>query len=296
MGNNFPERPPHPSRLDQIDIKSLDPRLVLDKSTQRWLFEHNDKEYEFDYAKNEWISILKRSHDDIEKEEEDKDEDKNREDIKRQRKEEMSKIKSEINQLKQQQYQKKRKNHSIYITNLPSTLTIQDIEKSFGTFGKIQFDKEGKPKIKMYRDEKGNFKGDALVIYTLLDSAYLAIEMMDNSLFNGQTIRVEHARFDDKPLDKKKSEQSHFPVVIIENMFRNEELTSDKYLKTDIIEDINEECVKIGIPKVLDIQFESEKGNVTVKFDTLEHAKICIQKFNNRYYDGLQLNVKLKTN
>lgn len=290
MDINFPDRPPHPSKLDQIDIKSLDPRIILDKSSQRWLFEHNEKEYEFDYIKNEWISTLKRKQDaddDVYDEEQ-----RNKEDIKRQRKEEMSRVKSEINELKQQQYQKKRKNHSIYITNLPSSLTNQEIEKSFGTFGKIQLDKSGKPKIKMYFDDKGKFKGDVLIIYSHLDSAYLAIEMMDNSLFNGQTIRVEHARFEDKPQDKKKLDQK--VIVTIENMFRKDEFVNDKNLKADIIDDINEETEKIGIPKVLDIHFDCDNRSVLVTFDTLEHAKLCIEDFNNRYYDGLQLNVKLK--
>ncbi|RCK65094.1 Cold sensitive U2 snRNA suppressor 2 [Candida viswanathii] len=292
MTDEFPDRPPHPSKLDKIDITALDPRIVLERSssssTQRWLFEHDSQEYEFDYIKSTWVpATSKRAHDDT-------DEDQNRQDIKRQRKEEMARVKSELNELKQTHLHKTRKNHSIYISNLPSGLTAQKIESTFSTFGKIQSSREsGQPKIKMYYGESGAFKGDALVVYSLLDSAYLAIEMMDNTLFDGQTIRVEHARFEDKPREERKKGESR--EIVIGNMFRKEEMASDEYLKEDITEDIKEECDKIGIPNVLGIEFNADTGSVMVKFDSIENAKLCVQKFNNRYYDGLHLNVQLKT-
>ncbi|EMG50319.1 putative spliceosome factor [Candida maltosa Xu316] len=184
MSEDFPARPPHPSGLEKVDIKTLDERLILEKETQTWLFEKNGHEYEYDYMKSQWISTSKRAI---------SDEDANKEDIKRQRKEDMSKLKSELNQLK-----KRKRNTAVYVSNLPIDLTVTDIEHAFNNFGKIQVGKDGNLKIKMYNDDSGKFKGEALVIFAQPDSASLAIEMMDNSLFNGQNIRVEEAKFDEK--------------------------------------------------------------------------------------------------
>ena len=59
MSKDFPAKPPHPSTLESIDLSELDPRLVLDKASQRWLFEEGDQEYEYDYIKEQWVNTSK---------------------------------------------------------------------------------------------------------------------------------------------------------------------------------------------------------------------------------------------
>lgn len=47
----------------------------------------------------------------------------------------------------------------------------------------------GKPRIKLYEDDKGKFKGDALVVYFRAESVPLAIQMLDDTDFRiGQTM------------------------------------------------------------------------------------------------------------
>ena len=41
----------------------------------------------------------------------------------------------------------------------------------------------GKPRIKLYTDDNGNFKGDALVVYFRAESVELACQMLDDSYF-----------------------------------------------------------------------------------------------------------------
>ena len=41
----------------------------------------------------------------------------------------------------------------------------------------------GKPRIKLYTDEAGNFKGDALVVYFRAESVALAVQMLDDTDF-----------------------------------------------------------------------------------------------------------------
>jgi HIV Tat-specific factor 1 len=57
----------------------------------------------------------------------------------------------------------------------------------------------GKPRIKLYRNEDGTLKGDALVIYFRPESVNLAINMLDDSPLRigggGIPIRVQAADF-----------------------------------------------------------------------------------------------------
>lgn len=278
MSKDFPAKPPHPSTLESIDLSKLDPRLVLDKASQRWLFEEGDQEYEYDYIKEQWVNTSKRSL---------SEDDTNKEDIKRQRKQDMSKLKEELNSLKQ-----KKKNSSIFISNLPVDSGFSEIEEAFSKYGKISVGKDEKPRIKMYTNEKGSFKGEALIIYSNPESALLAIEMMDNTQYNGNTIRVEEAKFDNKKENPKKKQDSLSKAVIIRNMVRKEELANDIHIKQDIIDDIKEECKNIGISDIEDIVFNEENATVLVKFSKEELLLLCIKKFHNRYYDGLTLDVQ----
>ena len=79
-----------------------------------------------------------------------------------------------------------------------------------------------------------------MIIYSNPESALLAIEMMDNTQYNGNTIRVEEAKFDNKRRIQRKQD-SLSKAVIIRNMVRKE-LANDIHIKQDIIDDIKEEC------------------------------------------------------
>nr|XP_053657552.1 HIV Tat-specific factor 1-like [Cherax quadricarinatus] len=55
-----------------------------------------------------------------------------------------------------------------------------------------------KPKIKMYRDKDGNFKGDALCTYIKVESVQLAIQILDEYQVGNKKIHVEQAKFQQK--------------------------------------------------------------------------------------------------
>lgn len=60
--------------------------------------------------------------------------------------------------------QVERQNTAVYITNLPSDVTIDELKAVFGKYGMIaeEIDSD-QSRIKLYADDDGNFKGDALV-------------------------------------------------------------------------------------------------------------------------------------
>lgn len=102
------------------------------------------------------------------------------------------------------------KNSSVYITGLPKDVTKQEIHDVFKKAGIIKIDAETtEPKIKIYRDEQNNIKGDALVTYVYKQSIDIAIKYFDNFYFRQDcVIHVEKAQFNNKkrPMQMSKEE------------------------------------------------------------------------------------------
>ncbi len=79
---------------------------------------------------------------------------------------------------------RERKNTAVYVTSLPTDITLDEVHTVFSRCGVIaeEIDR-GKPRIKLYTDEEGNFKGDALIVYFRAESVDLAIQMLDDTDF-----------------------------------------------------------------------------------------------------------------
>ena len=58
------------------------------------------------------------------------------------------------------------RNTKVYVTNLPDTMTEPMFVTLMQKCGMVMLDeKTSKPKVKLYKDEEDNFKGDALCTY-----------------------------------------------------------------------------------------------------------------------------------
>lgn len=90
----------------------------------------------------------------------------------------------------------------MYVTSIPLDADQEEINNVFSRCGVIAEEIDsGKPRIKMYEDDQGQFKGDALVVYFRPESVNLAIQMLDDSDFRLGTegpsgkMRVQAADF-----------------------------------------------------------------------------------------------------
>lgn len=94
---------------------------------------------------------------------------------------------------------RERKNTAIYVTSLPFDVTTDEVHTVFSRCGVIAEEiDEGKPRIKLYTDDQGNFKGDALIMYFRPESVPLAIQLLDDTEFRlggGQRMKVAEADF-----------------------------------------------------------------------------------------------------
>ncbi|RMZ83845.1 hypothetical protein DV737_g1476, partial [Chaetothyriales sp. CBS 132003] len=118
-----------------------------------------------------------------------------------------------------QKQKKPRANTAVYVTSIPLDATRSEIQSVFSKCGMIAEEIDsGQPRIKMYEDEQGAFKGDALVVYFRPESVQLALQMLDDSDFRlaesrpSARMRVQAADFSyksqqDVPEKKSKGEQ-----------------------------------------------------------------------------------------
>ncbi|WVQ81459.1 hypothetical protein IAT38_003583 [Cryptococcus sp. DSM 104549] len=73
------------------------------------------------------------------------------------------------------------KNTAVWVTNLPPNTTPALLSSVFSKAGVLLIDDEGQPRIKLYYDENGKFKGEALVMYFKEGSVDLAITLLDDT-------------------------------------------------------------------------------------------------------------------
>jgi HIV Tat-specific factor 1 len=99
-------------------------------------------------------------------------------------------------------FSKRNAKHWIYISGLPTdNVTADDLQHYFSKAGLLDLDPETlHPKIKLYKDHTtGKLKGDASICYARPESVELALQVLDDSLWDkDHRIRVERARFEAK--------------------------------------------------------------------------------------------------
>ena len=86
---------------------------------------------------------------------------------------------------------------SVYVSNLPKDVATSEVAEYFSKCGMIGEDARGQKRVKLYHDEEGNFKGDALVTYFKPESVPLALQLLDDTELpradgrSGPMIRVQ---------------------------------------------------------------------------------------------------------
>ncbi|KAJ6787963.1 hypothetical protein PWT90_09999 [Aphanocladium album] len=78
-----------------------------------------------------------------------------------------------------------RQNTAVYVTGLPLDVTVDEIHELFSRKGGVIAEEidSGNPRIKMYNDADGNFKGDALIVFFKPQSVEMAIMLLDDTDF-----------------------------------------------------------------------------------------------------------------
>lgn len=113
-----------------------------------------------------------------------------------------ARIKLSSKKSKKAKFSKRNAKLWIYISGLPTLgVTTEDLQRYFSKAGLLDLDPETlQPKIKLYKDRlTGDLKGDASVCYARSESVELALQILDNSLWDkDHRIKIERAQFQAK--------------------------------------------------------------------------------------------------
>ncbi|XP_012372803.1 HIV Tat-specific factor 1 [Octodon degus] len=184
------------------------------------------------------------------------------------------------------------RNTNVYVSGLPPDITVDEFIQLMSKFGIIMRDPQTEEfKVKLYKDNQGNLKGDGLCCYLKRESVELALKLLDEDEIRGYKLHVEVAKQLDWRPERRAgpSRMRHERVVIIKNMFHPSDFEDDPLVLNEIREDLRVECSKFGQIKKLLLFDRHPDGVASVSFRDPEEADYCIQTLDGRWFGGRQI-------
>ncbi|KAL1306767.1 hypothetical protein AAFC00_005430 [Neodothiora populina] len=195
-----------------------DDRVIFDKNTQKHVLEDDDgSEWEWNDGVGEWVPLLDESL--IEQQQraykvDGVDEEANT--AAENNKKRKAELKAAGDNKRAKNEPNERPNTAIYVSGIPLDAEFDEINTVFKKYGLIEEDiHSGLPKIKMYADDDGNFKGDARIIYFKPQSVPLVIQMLDNSDFRTGSDGNMHVELADWTANKNAPQQKEVSLESI---------------------------------------------------------------------------------
>ncbi|KAI5207353.1 hypothetical protein E4T39_01896 [Aureobasidium subglaciale] len=235
--SNVPARVSFPATEDEF---KNDVRVSFDKTSEKWILEDdNGEEYEWNAQFEKWVPSVDEA---LMQQQasiyamKDVDETAPAIDTKKRK----ADIKAASKQDKKQKTD--RPNSAVYVTGVPLDASIDEIHDVFKKYGIIEEDiHTNLPKIRMYADDEGNFKGEAKVIYFKPQSVSLAITMLDGTDFRKPGDGSLHVELvDDSYSNKNKDpkDQKEKKEVSVENI-KKRRPKQDRYLAIEKTKQMN---------------------------------------------------------
>ncbi|KAI2635303.1 hypothetical protein GGS21DRAFT_75060 [Xylaria nigripes] len=98
-----------------------------------------------------------------------------------------------------------RQNTAIYVTGLPLDVTVEEVQEVFSRKCGVIAEEidSGRPRIKLYTDDKGNQQGDALIVFFKPQSVEMAIMLLDDTDFRYTASGLSSGRMRVQAADSK---------------------------------------------------------------------------------------------
>ena len=177
-------------------------------------------------------------------------------------------------------------NLTLYVTGIPKDVSWTAVQSLFARAGEVR-------RVKLYKDESGEQKGDGVVTFANEDGVNAAVGR-DWDLF-GETLKVERASFQAKPTGVPKEDWSR--VVVLLHMFSTEELATlgepvDIFLSR-LQDEIWLECLKFGKVERVECFAADPQCASSIRFESAEAASACIAAMEGRWFNERQLSASL---
>ncbi|QUC18395.1 uncharacterized protein UV8b_02636 [Ustilaginoidea virens] len=190
--------PPFPTDVQEFDA---DDRISFSRLDNKFIAVQDDgTELEFHQELKRW---LPHEHGDIEQQPHDSFPDQEPTVGARTRQHEADDGSERGDQLQPTRPSKKQKlapqpkqNTAVYVTGLPLDATASEVYELFSRKAGVIAEEidSGAPRIKLYTDESGNFKGDALVVFFKPQSVDMAIMLLDDTDFRTTSTGTREGR------------------------------------------------------------------------------------------------------
>lgn len=307
-----PDMPTHDSREE--------------KRVQKSFRADNGLKYKWDEEEGDWVETDEESEEEEEVEIEEKDvaTPQQSNGLSTEEKEEKRKRKRKAKKKKAGDTweENKKKNLWIYVTGLPTDITLEEIKNHFSKVGIFALNPlNQQPKIKLYKDEQGNLKGDCSICYNAEESVQMAVDILDGGCIRPlYPIQVSVAQFqkreDFQPEWKKNkitavqlkvaaaankqaltwndeddlgiSKRKGLKIIVIEGMFDPSDFSAPSFA-AELEKDVANECSKCGDIEKITVFSKNPAGVVVVKFQTAFAAAECIKTLDGRYFAGRKL-------
>lgn len=187
--SSFPLDPQTFDADERISFSTLDKKFLI--------VDDNGDEYEFDEALKRWVPIIDEelaAQQAAAYKIAGVDEEETVEQIrKRKREEERAWVNGQDEggratkapKTKKTKTMKPRENTAVYVTGLPLDVTVEEVAEVFSKKCGVIAEEidSGRPRIKLYTDAEGRFKGDALIVFFKAPSVQMAITLLDDTQF-----------------------------------------------------------------------------------------------------------------
>ncbi|CDW52452.1 HIV Tat specific factor 1 [Trichuris trichiura] len=174
---------------------------------------------------------------------------------------------------------------SVYVSGLPLDVTLVEFEEVMSKCGLIARDLlDKKLKLKLYKTDKDELKGDGLCTYIKKESVELAEKILDGYDIRGHKIKVQQARFELKgDYDPSKKEKQDRLFDWRPERLRGERPKSDNTViikNAFTLEELAVTCC------FFTVEHNNKDGVVSVTFERPEEADDCITMMNWRVFRG----------
>ncbi|KAK3056235.1 hypothetical protein LTR09_002742 [Extremus antarcticus] len=180
------KREPFPTNSEEF---GQDQRISLDKVTSTYRLEDEiGEEWEWLDNVQKWVPTLDEAM--MAKQQEayrvdGVNEDEPAVDLKKRKAADVEETPGQSKKQKAEAARPERKSNAVYVTSLPDDATVDELKGVFSRYGGVIAESAdtGEPRIKIYVDDDGQPKGDALVVFFRPESVQLAIDMLDETEF-----------------------------------------------------------------------------------------------------------------